>query len=233
MPVTLEAVAFNHDPADAATSALNVRRNATVPGRVPEWVRGDRESVAAYAINPTRGQTITIRAQLRRTGSGPPSVEVRAIGPGSQGNVLGEVTPRVVTFLGGGVSAFEIFELRNVRLAALGVGIHTVRWRWQLRVDPHQPWSEFAESSHRVFSVLSVPRAPWQQQLFVPANTQLPWTDVLEFACRWAGSARTLDDAATRVTEAVFGLGGDPRVRLPYPRRDPVLVPLLLLHGVP
>jgi hypothetical protein len=209
MPVTLEAVIFNHDPADASTSAINVRRNALFASRIPEWIRSDPQSDAAYAINPTRGKTITIRAQLRRSGSSPPRVEVRAVDPNVTANVLGEVAPRPVTFSAGGLSAFETFALRDVRLAAFGVGVFPVTWRWQQRLDPHQPWLDFAETSHRIFALVSVPQSPWEQEPFVPSNTQIPWTDVLEYACRWATTARTLDDAAARVTQAVFDLGGE------------------------
>src|SRR3712207_4236847 len=38
-------------------------------------------------------------------------------------------------------------------------------------------------------------------------NTQLPWTEVLDYACRWAFLTTTPDAAAARITRSVYDLG--------------------------
>ena len=85
MSVQLEAIKFNHDSASATHDALNLRRNATEFVIVPEWQRGlsikPEDSPAAYALAETRGNTITIQAQFRRTDPGLQGVQIRAIDP--------------------------------------------------------------------------------------------------------------------------------------------------------
>ena len=231
MSVTLTAIKFNHDPAGATTDALNLRRNATQFVTVPEWQSGvsvnPEDSPAAYSIADTQGNTITIQARFQ-AGTGLSAVEIRAIdpavdppGPGGcagilhkivraliralSGNVLGEVKARNVTFSGGD-SGFVTFELQNLRLWNVGVGVRTTTWTWQYRVGGGA-WTDIATTSHRIYSVLAVPTLPWQQAPYNAANTQLPWTEVLDVACQWAVLAQDPVQAGGRVTQNVFGLG--------------------------
>jgi hypothetical protein len=125
-------------------------------------------------------------------------------------NVLGRLVPRTVTFAASGLTPFETFVLEDAAIWSRGVGVEDVIWRWQYRLAPNDPWTDLAVSSHRIYSVLEPPTAPWRQQPATAANTQLPWREVLEVACRWGAGALTLDEAAARVTQAVYDLG--PRV---------------------
>lgn len=205
----LDAIKFNHNPNSANDNAFNLRRNFQQFLSVPEWQQGvsvsPNDSVAAYAIRETQGNQITIQAKFRGMGLQGRTVEVRAIANSS--SVLGEVSARQVTFLSNGETNFETFELQNVQIANIGVGIHTFTWQWQFRIAPTQAWINIGTSSHKIYTVLELPKAAWQQAPYVPNNTQLPWTEVLEVACSWAVGARTLDAAATRVTQSVYNLG--------------------------
>jgi hypothetical protein len=252
MSVQLEAIKFNHDPTSATTDALNIRRNANATQfvTVPEWRRGisvnPEHSVAAYAIEETRGRTITIQAKFSRDDPRITTIEVRAVQPPPAeppqwwlqgllspllpwpayyyyylwyynylwqislppaGNVLGEVRARQVTFQPNGETGFETFELQNLRLRSRGVGIHNVKWRWQFRRRPGDLWTDLTESNHQIYTVLELPKDPWKQFPYEIGNIQLPWTEVMDYACRWAAGTTTLDDAATRVTRAVNDLG--------------------------
>ena len=129
------------------------------------------------------------------------------IAAASIGNVIGEVQPATVTFGSNGETGFQTFRLSYPPIYSRGVGVHTVRWRWQFRRNTAGPWTDFANSAHRIYTILDVPTAPWLQQPFHPANMQLPWTEVLDYACRWARGARTPDDAAVAVTQRVYALG--------------------------
>jgi hypothetical protein len=51
--------------------------------------------------------------------------------------------------------------------------------------------------------VVRNPTLRWLQLPFEGANTQLPWTAVLDQAGEWAHGARTLDEAATLVTHGL------------------------------
>jgi hypothetical protein len=276
MSVELLALAFNHDPASAARDALNVRRNSLEPVEVPEWRQGltnPEDSVAAYALAETQGNTLTVKAKLSSPEDRSRSLEVRAVRPppppfpdalrlqlsvlaltqpllaqalllqwqatwrslfGGAG-LLGEVAARSVTFGEDGETGFETFDLSGPLLWSRGVGTEVVSWQWQFRRGPGEAWSDFVRTSHRIYTVLRTPTEPWQQQPFEPTNLQLPWTDILAFACRWAASAFTVRRAATRVTEQVFELGnghlvyGCPINALPVytvPSSSPFLPPL-------
>lgn len=119
---------------------------------------------------------------------------------------LGEVADTVVSFAPGDRSVVVRCPLRNVRLAARGVGVSDVAWRWQYRIGLG-PWNELDVTHHRIYTVADVPTPPWVQQPAISANTQLPWVDALDVACSWAGGAFEARDAAEAITGAVFALG--------------------------
>jgi hypothetical protein len=234
MTLYLEAIQFNHDSSAASSDALNLRRNATQFVTVPEWRRGisstPEDSPAAYAIQETQGHTLTIKAQFRSTDPEIQTVYIRAIDPKVNppdrggclgwlirllylllhalfGNVLGEVKARKITFPAGGVTQFETFQLHRVRLWGAGIGVRTTIWQWQYRLSKKGKWKNLTITRHRIYSVLAVPTAPWQQTPYNSANLQLPWTEVLDYACSWAFLKTSRDAAAARVTQAVYDLG--------------------------
>lgn len=235
MSVQLLAIKFNHDPASANNNALNIRKNASQFVNVPEWQRGlsvnPEDSPVAYAIKETQGNTITIQAKFRRTDPTIQSVEVRAVDPTVNppkpsgclniilwiirsiiralfGNVLGEAKARQVTFQASGDdSNYETFELEHVRLWDTGIGIRTTKWQWQYRIQSTDPWTNIDISQHKIYSVLEIPKEPWQQSPYNSSNTQLPWTDALDYVCQWAFLTNQRDDVAARVTKAIYDLG--------------------------
>jgi hypothetical protein len=237
MQVFLEAIKFNHDPNAADKDALNIRKNETEFVTVPEWRRGisvkPEDSPAAYAICETRGNQITIQAKVSCTDPSLESIEVRAIdgrinpmapqGSGlikvaiwlvhpflraSIGNLLGDVRERPVFFCQG-ESKFETFEINNVQLWDSGVRVSDTVWRWQFRTSPSAPWIDFAISNHRIYALLKQPTLPWKQDPYLSSNSQLPWREVLDYACNWADSTKHTDDAATNITKSVYNLGPD------------------------
>jgi hypothetical protein len=232
--IQLEAIKFNHNPSSATTDALNIRKNATQFVTVPEWRRGisinPEDSPAAYAKSEVAGNTVTIQARFSRLDPAITSAQVRAIDPTGNppegqgclgfllrllyiliraltGNVLGEVRERTVTFPASGQTDFLTFQLKDTRIHRVGVGARTTTWRWQYRLNRRSPWIDFATTQHRIYIILRVPSLPWQQTPYSSSNTQLPWTEVLDHACSWGVLATTPDDAATRVTQAVYNLG--------------------------
>lgn len=232
MGLELESIAFNHDPNGHTADALNIRRNGAQPVTVPEWRRGISvtadDAPAAYSLADVRHHIVQIRVELRRTGQTHGNVEVRALdmnaGGGclyailsalglgwlvtpSPGNLLGRVARRKVHFGGAMTSGPVMFDLADHRLGTTGVEQGITMWRWQYRENLAAPWTDFAITQHRVFAVLREPTAPWQQTPATAANTQLPWADLLKYACAWAKGAKTADEAAAAITRAIYALG--------------------------
>lgn len=229
-PINVSAIMFNHNPNSCTHDALTIRRNYTTPVSVPEWTKGmvtPEESRAAYAIRETTGNTITIKVRFavrkdliptERPPKIPPdtkvTVKIRAIRRGRMKNVLWDVKEKTVTF---DLSAlirkqpYIEFELENTGLATTSVGIHTVTWIWQYMIVARgrmpAAWVTFDTTAHRIYTVLEAPRTPWLQAPPAGSETQLPWTDVLDYACAWASGATTLEDAACKVTTAIYNLG--------------------------
>jgi hypothetical protein len=231
--VQLDSIAFNHDSSAATYDAINLRKNASFWLTVPEWQRGvsvlPEDSTAAYAVAQVGTNTVTIQAVLSCTDPSvhhawiravdavvdpPPPlgclgwiiVLIRAILRALFGNVLGEVRNREVTFSAGQTGPLS-FELIHTKLAHAVVGPHTTKWRWQYKLKKKDPWVDFQQTEHRIFVILDLPTAPWQQTPYQQNNRQLPWTDVLKYACQWGLGATTQVAAATGVTRGVYQLG--------------------------
>jgi hypothetical protein len=217
MSLLLSAVKFNCDPELPGITALNIRKNGREMVRVPEWQAGasvnPRHSRAAYTTKNTWGRPVLIQAQFLRAIPSLTVAEVRAIpayaqwGIGSSDHLLGATTPRWIRFPPQGETAFETFELRDHHLWAAGVGAHPIQWRWQFREFAGWPWQNFALTEHFIYTLLDRPTLPWVQHPFDAENTQLPWTDVLDYACAWAAGSINRDSAASAITRAVFNLG--------------------------
>jgi hypothetical protein len=126
---------------------------------------------------------------------------------GTDSNVLGEVKPRLIEFGPNGLSELVSLELGNVRLANRGAGVQNINWLWQFRLPSDFIWRNIGQTSHRVYSTISRPTAPWLEQPFDETNTQLPWTDVLDVSCVWASGALSSLEVAERITLSVFELG--------------------------
>lgn len=208
----LEAIKFNHIHGSYDTDAFNIRKNLNEMLPSPEWEQGMNEemSVAAYAINEISvdpARPVTIRANFRRTDPSVDTVEIRAIGKSPDfDNLLGTIYS-TVTFGSNDETGFVSLKLQNPRLRDAGVGIFTVVWLWQFRLPSADQWMSFGTTRHKVYCVLSTPTLPWRLLPLSENNHQIPWSEALEWACRWARGARTLTEAAAEVTRAVYELG--------------------------
>ena len=230
--IQLKSIAFNHDSTAATHDGINLRKNASGWVAVPEWQKGvsllPEDSTAAYAVGQIGTNTVTVLASLTCTDAAIQKAWVRAVDavvdpppPRSCGwlyklircilralfgNVLGEVKAREVTFTAGQTGPVS-FELKHTKLAHARVGPHTTEWRWQYKLKRKGPWIDLELTQHRIFVLLDLPTAPWQQTPYQPSNTQLPWIDVLKYACSWAVGAKTQVEAASGVTRGVYQLG--------------------------
>lgn len=211
MSLRLETVAFNHDTASANRDAFNIRHNFERPVRVPEWRRVAGNVVsdpAAYAVNEVGGNTVSVRVTLQTDDPALQRATVRAVGFSSL-NALGNVIEREVIFPAANVPVTTLFDL-DANIGGSSVGINDVGWRWDFRPEGSADFTHFATSSHKIYFTLDVPALgrPWRAEDPDGSNTQMPWAEVLDFACRWAQGARTLDEAAKHVTNRINELGG-------------------------
>lgn len=214
MLVNVERIHLNHDPTSKTTGAFSIRRNERCDIVRPEWrnrvcVRPE-DAPAAYACNRVENINITIQAEFSCMHPGVTKVLVRACDGhlnsdyNCEGNVLGTVAETEVRFVNRMATATLCLE--NVKLEDTGVGVNDVIWKWQFSEDG-QNWEDITTSRHRIYSVIRMPTAPWEPHSTKITNTQLPWTEVLDFACRIAASTKDLITAARKVTLWANGLG--------------------------
>lgn len=197
--VDLASLAFDYDPTGEAVDALTIRRNFSVSISSPEWTKGTTGAAAArcaYAISAIAGKTPTIQATFTISAATTQTVEIQATG----GGILGAIDPTAINFSGGG-PVTQTLSLTHQTLAGGGVQRQDVSWVWQYRVAGGS-WTTITTTNHRVYVLMCVPRLPWQQGAN-RLNLQLPWTDVLDYACQWAAGATSQDTAMSLITTKV------------------------------
>ena len=210
--VKVTSIWFNHDFTSLDDNAFNIRINSTFPVEVPEWREGHtiaRESPAAYALEETKGNTLTIKARFTCIPHNLTNVEVRA----RLGGHLGQIDPFNVNFLkgvsieitGGVSSEFVTIKLSNATLHKFGgIRKQDIQWVWEYRCGKGQKWQNMAVTKHRIYAVLREPPKPWSQT----NPWSWPWTDVLDHTCDVASLKDDDKKAATAITKHVFSSHG-------------------------
>ncbi|HEU4658175.1 MAG TPA: LamG domain-containing protein [Capillimicrobium sp.] len=199
--VQLAAIKFNWDPTSSSVDALSIRRDYLVALSAPEWVRTNPAgSAAAYAISSVAGKTPQIQAKFVIADTTAQQATIQATG----GGPLGAIDPIVVNFANGvSVPEYVTIPLNHHTIPAGGVRAADATWTWTVQQagGPAQP---LATTQHRIYVTLSAPNAPWGQPPYVD-QTQVPWTEALELACRWAQGQTTADGVQRAITAAVNG----------------------------
>lgn len=199
--IDLLGIKFNYVPTDASVGALPIRRNWKDEVKIPEWQKGDTNAVdspAAYAISKVSNKKITIQAKFVISTNKATTVQITAEG----GGILGQIGPVTTTITNGYSNPqYVSFELPRHKLGEGGVQYQDIKWTWYYRIGTG-PRIKMTESSHRIYALLDTPTLPWVQ---IGDVTQLPWTDVMDFACEWAKGKKNADDAAAEVARKVNG----------------------------
>jgi hypothetical protein len=226
--IALDAVKFNLETVVAGGS-LNVRKNATEWISLPEWRRGGsvnyEDSPAAFALAALEHATIHIAAsftgddslrtaEIRAVDNAiapPPLVRSRVTSILQRVSTANTEVPvaireRNVHFHNGSTGMIR-FELADPKIDRTRVGLYDCEWQWQYRMPGDPVWRRFALSRHRIYVTLDIPSAPWKQMPNESENTQIVWTDVLDYACSWAAGAQNTVDAASAITKRVNELG--------------------------
>ena len=200
MTIRIESISFNHRPLTPATAALTIRKNQNEDIIAPEWRSGMTDpasSPAAYTLNQILSNRLTIKAEFRRDSGDPATVTVRTVA--QSGNVLGNIISRTINF-GTALSTVALFELASPSGNPV-VGIWNIAWDWFANGALLQT------TRHRIYTLAGAPQAPWGQPGSTFTDFQVPWTEVLDHACRQAAGVRTVDEAADRLTRWVNALG--------------------------
>jgi len=200
--IAIVAIEFNINTASFTNDAMNIRKNFTTAAPSPAWQNGVSiayaDSPALYSIKETLGQTLAIKARFK--GNLINAAHIRA----TCGGALGDVKERLVLFNPLGDSRMVTFQLENTTFHANGISEFNIDWQWQWRLNSLSPWKNLKITKHRIFVILQAPTLPWNQVL---GSTSLPWTDALEISCKWAGGAKTTDQAATLITQKYNSCG--------------------------
>jgi hypothetical protein len=215
MKITLESIAFNHNPTFETTGAFYVRQNETEIIQLPEWEK-DRCTTpncapVAYAIDRVP-QAIVIKASFRASGleSNPIWIKAFAVFVGSKqprsANLLGDTDSVRVEFVDNKADAI-VFHISSEKLRNVGTSASDQNWSWQYSADAEK-WFPFQATCHRVYVVPKTPARPWEPDCDSATNIQVPWTEALEYACHWAaGVTKDVDLATTMITRRVYALG--------------------------
>ncbi len=213
MPVNLETIHFNHDTTSNATGAFSIRKNETINVVLPEWRRDQsfrpEDAPAAYAFEWVKRlmqrSRVSIRAEFSCDDATITEVRIKADdGHANLVNVLGTIAETPVKFVKGRANATLFLD--GVRIPELGVSVGGVIWKWKYQINGGA-WTDLATTCHRIYTVVDMPRPPWQPGLRDINNTQLPWTEVLDIACARAVSTTNVTAAATKITLWANSLG--------------------------
>jgi hypothetical protein len=213
--VQISGIIFNWDPTMTAVNSYPVRHDLTTPSPpiqmpipTPATAAEGGAPTDPLAINPVlysiadaqRG-TPTVLVSFRTSDLSTHETTIFA----NRGGVLGPIGSRKVTFANGrSVPEWIPMRLSNNRLSQGGVGRTQVEWQWFSERSPQQGARSIGISQHTVYVTLAPPTGPWQIW-GAPANTQLPWTTALDFACAWTQGATTAEEAISRITRQVYG----------------------------
>lgn len=207
--ITVTHIKFNHNPNSLTADAFNIRVNGTQDVSVPEWHLGvvsPEDSKAAYAIEETTNQVVTIQCRFTISPKRTTRARVKATG----GGLLGAIGPINVNFVNG-VSYDashggdpEYVQIPLHRRSFTAIDRQDIAWRWYYRCPGDLCWRSIPQTTrHRIYVTLRAPPAPWSQT--VPVDN--PWTWALDYAIDQA-STRGLNDekpAASRIVQHVNG----------------------------
>lgn len=214
--LTLDYIDFEHRSNSETTDALTIRRNFR--SYLPEhsWDRQRdimREpSIAAYSIRGMQGRTIEVLASITLNDTQLVGEELRVraveITDGNQ-TLLGVSSSEALMFSSVNSLNHPMIKFTDTHLNEVGVNKSKLVLQWQYRSLFSQTWIDFARTEHTIYTVLDKPNLPWRQLPDNPrVNTQLPWTEVLDWACLWAKGTKSLSDAAARIAENIYAIGG-------------------------
>jgi len=185
-------------------AALPLRANSNQPPAEFDWSRDSGVAAQPVAFPRSAAGRAALMVELRLATMPPVDVLVRA--RALPAAALGDVTPFTVT--AGTSGTVTCSAGITDALTSHPVDKTELHWSWESSDDCGSSWSPFDETRHDVYVVLDEPQFPWGR----PGNAArvAPWVDVVDQACKWAGSTSDEAGALRGITEGVHRLGGQP-----------------------
>ncbi len=178
---------------------------------IPEWSNSCSSdpacAPAAYVIAALPA-TLTIKVSILCDDPSVTSIHIQAVeNPAGSAHILGRVQAMPITLHNGksDLVAFQLPDART-RITNAGVSVSNITWQWQFSTDG-QNWTDFQQTHHRIYTVIDMPQKPWKPRSNKPGEIHVPWTEVLDQACKWAIGAKHVDTVADGVTRNVYKLG--------------------------
>lgn len=200
--LTVNTISFNWNNGDQVNDALNIRKDFTTTVTVPEYQPGFGINDPAAYIKTT---AVSIKASFSVQPNSVSSLQIIGISTDANGS-LGSTIARTVTFDAAGNSPeVEILVSGYTPDAAWKSDDY---WMWSI-VDGGTVLPCASSGPHRIYTIMDVPQAPWNQLV---GNTQNPWQSALDFAidpsgCNMQG-ATTVEAAVAKAGTFLFNSFG-------------------------
>lgn len=190
--VSLESISFNHGPDCDCFGAINIGMNLKKKVRIPEWKKGKESYPAAYLID----ENIIIKAVF----SASPEISSASIKAKTKSGQLGDCESKVVSFIKG---KSKTVCFRVSKKTPNMITNFEQEWDWYCTDISNGTGSgevKFGSSINKIYILLEEPISPpWETE-----GENIPWADVLDYACKWAEGATDQVTAASKITHALY-----------------------------
>ncbi|MCW5553213.1 MAG: HYR domain-containing protein [Verrucomicrobiae bacterium] len=200
-------IKFNHDTSSSVSDAINLRQDFATPYDISngEWIQGGANLPVCY----TASKAVTIRVRLTVQPASVTSADVWAASTDLDGS-LGDIVNTTVTFASGVSSPEYVTFTVSGNTPATIKKTATDVWQWKmenLNGTGSSACDLNTSGPHTVYTILADPVAPWDNTAGSHYNA---WSSALEVVCDvtpWAGGTATMETAATRIVESIYGSG--------------------------
>jgi len=199
MTLQLVSIAFNYDQTSAANSAINIRRNRDYEIPIPEFSKETiwdfNYNCAAYAIAETLNETVYIQVEFATLPTTVRTYEVKATG----GGIMGNLDPIQIVFENGAATETNLIPLTHRTFSKIGA--YDITWEWSYRIEGSNSWIRLQTSHHRIYLVLTIPPAPWTQDI---GDYHNPWGDLLNDCCVIAAGSEDSVTTTRKIAKKVY-----------------------------
>ncbi|MFT5858376.1 MAG: hypothetical protein ACI865_000462 [Flavobacteriaceae bacterium] len=200
-----------------AVYSLNHMSNACVNNELQVWARFVHHdenvfvNIRATAVKPEDQTRLEAKRFIRFEGH----------------DLLGKIESKQVYFGDSGQSLQSKdsnipLTMTGTKVNDFGVGVYDSFWLWEYQdlkldatgdnyipVGDPDDWTVFETSMHRIFVTMDEPQSPWTatpfRDIFEDDFSKCPiWTEALMWACTWASGAKTIEEVAKKIADALF-----------------------------
>ena len=190
-----------------SNGALSIKKNYSTTIPVPEYVLSPyRSGKFAYI----KGAAPSVLVKFF-TISPDPSIPLTIDAITATGTIIWNLQQKKVLFNGSGFSIGDSLNPSNYvtmnTVSGLSVPnyvyICSPIWNWRVVKVGETPYSySMGNTTHSYYTILAIPDSTISPCI-------VPWTDVLDKACAWAGGATAAGGAATAITGGLYTFGFD------------------------